>query len=139
MRVFIDTGFFAAFADTSDRFNTTAHQLIEERILSQRGLLHTSNFVLAETYTLIRSRAGHRCAVAFMHNFPKTNIKVFYVTREIEEKAKAIFTKYSDKAFSFVDCTSFILIDLHRLDHALSFDRHFAQYRFKRTVKVLPS
>jgi len=138
LRVFIDTGFFAAFADTSDQFNIVAHQVIEN-ILEQRGLLHTSNFVLAETYTLIRTRAGHRCAITFMQNFPKANIKVFYVTREIEEKAKAIFIKYADKQFSFVDCTSFALIDHHQLDHVLSFDRHFAQYRFKRTVHVLSS
>jgi hypothetical protein len=30
------------------------------------------------------------------------------------------------------------LIDHYRLDHALAFDSHFRQYRFKRTVVVLP-
>jgi hypothetical protein len=30
------------------------------------------------------------------------------------------------------------LIDHHRLDRAFAFDVHFRQYRFKRTVLVLP-
>ena len=46
--------------------------------------------------------------------------------------------RYNDKDFSFVDCTSFALIDHHRLDYAFAFDGHFRQYRFKRTVIVLP-
>jgi predicted nucleic acid-binding protein len=59
-------------------------------------------------------------------------------TEQNEQTAKAIFILYNDKDFSFVDCTSFTLIDHHRLDYAFAFDGHFRQYRFKRTVIVLP-
>ena len=68
----------------------------------------------------------------------QTGIKVLRVSEAIEQTAKAIFVRYDDKDFSFVDCTSFALIDHHRLDHAFAFDGHFRQYRFKRTVLILP-
>ncbi|MBM4298289.1 MAG: type II toxin-antitoxin system VapC family toxin [Deltaproteobacteria bacterium] len=59
------------------------------------------------------------------------------MTEAIEQFAKAIFIRHDDKEFSFVDCTSFALIDQHRLDNAFTFDGHFRQYRFKRHVIVL--
>ena len=46
-----------------------------------------------------------------MKRFDQTGIKVLRVTDAIEHTAKAIFTRYDDKEFSFVDCTSFALID----------------------------
>lgn len=73
-----------------------------------------------------------------MKSFDQTGIKVLRVGQSIEETAKTIFVRYDDKDFSFVDCTSFALIDHHRLDHAFAFDAHFRQYRFRRNVVVLP-
>lgn len=73
-----------------------------------------------------------------MKNFDRAGFKVLQVSEAIERTAKAIFMKYDDKDFSFVDCTSFALIDHHELDHAFAFDIHFRQYRFKKTVKILP-
>jgi len=138
LKVFLDTGAFLALADEDDRYHTAAKSTYTELLQSKAQLL-TSNFVLSETYTLIRSRVSHQAAVEFMKGFDRTGIKVLRVSEAIEQTAKAIFTRYDDKDFSFVDCTSFALIDHHRLDHAFAFDSHFRQYRFKRTVAILPS
>lgn len=138
MRVFLDTGAFLALADEDDDYHTAAKPIYADLLLSKAQLL-TSNFVLSETYTLIRSKVNHQAAVEFMRGFDQTGIRVLRVGESIEKTAKAIFVRYHDKDFSFVDCTSFALIDHHRLDHAFAFDSHFRQYRFKRTVVVLPT
>ena len=136
MKVFLDTGAFLALADEDDDYHSVAKS-VHAQLLGSRAQLLTSNFVLAETYTLIRFKVGHPAAVEFMKRFDQTGIKVLRVSDAIEHTAKSIFTRYSDKEFSFVDCTSFALIDHHRLDHAFAFDSHFRQYRFKRYVIVL--
>ncbi len=136
MKVFLDTGAFLALADEDDDYHSVAKS-IHAQLLGTRAPLLTSNFVLAETYTLIRFKVGHDAAVEFMKQFDQTGIKVLRVSAAIEHTAKAIFTRYDDKEFSFVDCTSFALIDHHRLDHAFAFDGHFRQYRFKKHVIVL--
>ena len=63
-----------------------------------------------------------------MKPFDQTGIKVLRVGDAIEQTAKAIFVRYHDKDFSFVDCTSFALIDHHRLDRAFAFDGTFANF-----------
>lgn len=137
MRVFLDTGAFLALADEDDDYHTAAKSIYTELLQSKAQLL-TSNFVLSETYTLIRSKVSHQAAVEFMKRLDQTGIKVLRVSEAIEQTGKAIFVRYDDKDFSFVDCTSFALIDHHRLDQAFAFDGHFRQYRFKRAVVILP-
>jgi len=137
LKVFLDTGVFLALADEDNDYHSAAKSIYSD-LLQSKAQLSTSNFVLSETYTLIRFKVSHRAAVEFMKSFDQTGIRVFRVGEAIEKTAKAIFVRYDDKDFSFVDCTSFALIDHHRLDHAFAFDGHFRQYRFKRTVFALP-
>ncbi|HET8563083.1 MAG TPA: PIN domain-containing protein [Candidatus Binatia bacterium] len=137
MKVFLDTGAFLALADEDDRYHTAAKSIYTE-LLQSRPQLLTSNFVLSETYTLIRSKVSHQATVEFMKRLDQTGLKALRVSEAIEQTAKVIFMRYNDKDFSFVDCTSFALIDHHRIDHAFAFDAHFRQYRFKRHVVVLP-
>ena len=137
MKVFLDTGAFLALADEDDDHHSAARSTHTE-LLRSKAQLVTSNFVLSETYTLIRFKVGHHAASEFMKRFDRTEIKTLRVTETTEQAAKTIFMRYNDKDFSFVDCTSFALIDHHRLDYAFAFDGHFRQFRFKRTVIVLP-
>jgi uncharacterized protein len=136
LKVFLDSGAFPALADEDDKYHSVATSVYTE-LLQAKAQLLTSNFVLSETYTLIRFKVGHRAAVEFMKSF--AGIKILRVNETIEKTAKMIFVRYDDKDFSFVDCTSFALIEYHRLDHAFAFDSHYRQYRFKRHVAVLPA
>ena len=102
MKVFLDTGAFLALADEDDRFHTAAKPIYTELIQS-KAQLFTSSFVLSETYTLIRSKVSHPAAVEFMRHLDQTGIKVLRVGEAIEQTAKAIFTRYNDKDFSFVE------------------------------------
>jgi predicted nucleic acid-binding protein len=136
LKVFLDTSAFLALADEDDKYHSAATSVYTE-LLQVKAQLVTSNFVLSETYTLIRFKVHHRATVEFMKSF--AGIKILRVNEAIEKTAKTIFVRYDDKDFSFVDCTSFALIDYYRLDHAFAFDSHFRQYRFKRYVAVLPA
>lgn len=57
-------------------------------------------------------------------------VKIIRVNEIIEERAWNIFEKYSDKYFSFIDCTSFALMEIENINNVFTFDKHFVQYGF---------
>lgn len=77
-------------ADEDDDHHTAAKSIYAELLQTSAQLL-TSNFVLSETYTLIRSKVSHRAAVEFMKGFDQTGIRVLRVSEANEQTAKAIF------------------------------------------------
>jgi predicted nucleic acid-binding protein len=136
MKVFIDTGAFYASAISSDARNKAA-KAIFLKLQNSKARLSTSDYVLAETYTLLNAREGHRAAVAFMDAFEDSGINILRVSAAVETRAKNIFRKLDTPRLSFFDCTSFALINAHALDHAFSFDAHFAFFRFNHPVIIL--
>jgi hypothetical protein len=137
MKVFIDTGAFCSIADKRDQWHQRSSDQLRSLVMN-KAMFYTSNFILSETYTLIRVRVGYANAIKFMDEFEFSGIKVLHVSQDVEDRAKAIFKKYQDKTFSFVDCTSFALIDASDIDHAFTFDSHFCHYHFKNHVTILP-
>jgi predicted nucleic acid-binding protein len=137
MKVFIDTGGFCSIVNKKDQWYKTSSDTLQS-LVKDRALFFTSNFILSETYTLIRFRVNYESAIKFMDEFQLSNIKIIRVSQNIEEKAKMIFKQYQDKTFSFIDCTSFALIDARGFDHAFTLDSHFCHYRFKSHVTIVP-
>ncbi len=135
MKVFVDTCAFCAAAIPSDNLNAKAKEIFIH--IKNHSRIYTSNFVLDELYTLLNARADHRQAVLFMDIFAKSGINLLRVTESIENDAAMIFRKHDFPRLSFTDCTSFALINAHRLDHVYSFDSHFSFFRFDLPVKVL--
>jgi predicted nucleic acid-binding protein len=135
MKVFVDTGAFCALTVPTDTWHADALYALK-RIREANALIFTSNFVLTETYTLINVRAGRHAAVSFMDRNEQSGINILRVTEETEENAGAIFRKYDLPRLSFTDCTSFALINAHRIDHVFSFDEHFRIFRFDHPVTL---
>ncbi|MBK5273653.1 MAG: PIN domain-containing protein [Desulfuromonadales bacterium] len=67
----------------------------------------------------------------------RSGINILRVTEETEAAATAIFRKYDLPRLSFTDCTSFTLVNTHRIDHVFSFDEHFRMFRFNHPVTIL--
>lgn len=57
-------------------------------------------------------------------------LMVLRIDVDREERAMELFTHYSDKNFSVVDCTSFVIMQDRRLQHVLRVDDHFTQMGF---------
>jgi len=55
-------------------------------------------------------------------------IEIVTVTPSLDDAAFAILKRYTDKDFSFTDCTSFSVMRSLKLKGAFAFDRHFDQF-----------
>lgn len=96
----------------------------------------TTNFVLDETYTGLLTKVGHFAAVDFGEKIRAAKtVRVIHVTEEIEDQAWDLFKQYSDKDFSFTDCTSFVVMRQLNLGEAFTNDHHFEQMEFEILLK----
>ncbi len=55
-------------------------------------------------------------------------MRVESVSASVHDRAWQIFRRTADQDFSFTDCTSFALIEEHRLEMAFTLDRGFRKY-----------
>jgi predicted nucleic acid-binding protein len=126
--IFIDTSAFLALENRKDEYHKRALMFRDSSVESKESLV-TSDYILDESYTIIRLRAGHEIAVQFGEMIQATGlIEIRYLTKEILREAWHIFKSFSDKEFSFTDCTSFALMESLQIKTAFTFDDHFNQY-----------
>src|SRR3989337_1553321 len=109
--VFMDTSALIALKNESETKHAAAMGGFENLLSKNIGIM-TTNFVFAETYTLLRYRVGHKVAVEF-GDFVRQSRVIQYVraSEEIENIAWKIAVKYQDKDFSFADWVSFAWLE----------------------------
>jgi len=126
--IFLDTSAFLAVENRKDEYHKSALTFRDSLLESKESLI-TSDYVLDESYTIMRLRAGHKITVEFGETIQSTGlIEIKYMTREILLQAWQIFKNFADKEFSFTDCTSFAVMESLQIKTAFTFDDHFKQY-----------
>lgn len=126
-RVFVDTGAFVALRNRAELEHPQARRILRDLIDSGASLF-TSNYVVAETYTALLVRVGRDEAIAWGQAFRiGKSIELMRVEEVLEDEAWSILVSHRDKAWSYVDATSFALMDREKVTDAFAFDHHFAQ------------
>lgn len=126
-RVFVDTGAFVALRNGGEREHEAARTALS-RLVSERALLVTSNYVFSETYTALLVRAGREEAIEWGRRFHAGEaIEMVRIDESVEQDAWTILEAHADKRWSHVDATSFALMEREGITEAFAFDHHFAQ------------
>ena len=124
-RVFVDTSGWYAHLNRDQ----SGHAAIKAALKAHHGRLVTSNFVVDETLTLIRSRMSWHHAHAFGVEIRAGGLaELIRVEPADEDAAWAIFVRYRDHVFSFTDCTSFALMQRLGLSTAIVLDDDFRTF-----------
>lgn len=130
--IFLDTSAFYAMEVKQDIKHGKASAVKAEIAKNMHGVPVTTNYVIAEAITLLRYRTSHQSAVAFGEKIRSSKIlKIIRVGDDTENRAWEIFKEKSDTDLSFVDCTSFAIMEEMGIQNAFAFDEHFAQAGFK--------
>ena len=123
-KIFVDTSAWYNLVDKDSQNHKTAVQFLTDTTVP----FITSDYILDETLTLIRSCLSHKAAITFWEHLINSHwATIIELSIQDKERAGAIFRKYSDKNFSFTDCTSFALMEHLDIKEAFSFDKHFRQ------------
>ena len=124
LTIFVDADAFVALAREDDTNHPRALQILN--YLSQHSAnLITSNYVFAETVTVISQRVSHQAALSFIKetSSPASPLIVQWIDLETEKRAIHIFAKQTSKNVSFVDCTNMAILQQKRITHIFSFDK----------------
>lgn len=124
MMTFVDTsGWFASIVPTDPR-----HADVLGWLNSGAGPLLTTDYVIDETLTLLRSRREHARAVRFGRQvFDLNTANVHFLTPDEISRSWELFRNNPQRDWSFTDCTSKVTIDRFHVKQVLAFDSHFAE------------
>jgi predicted nucleic acid-binding protein len=127
--IFVDTSFWVALRNPRDGRHAEATSLLASVGPVQ---LVTTNHVRGETWTFLRARMGHHSAVACLDTIRRSpRIEVVAVPTEMEETALTWLRRHDERAYSFVDATSFALMRSLKIKNALAFDGDFTAAGFR--------
>lgn len=129
--VFVDTAGWMTLADVADPDHARAARF-RDQWLEQGGTFVSTDYVMDETLTLLRVRLGLDAAERWWSQVEgSTRIAWEWIDPERAEKARRWYFRWRDKAFSFTDCTSFVVMRERRIQYALTSDKHFALAGFE--------
>jgi predicted nucleic acid-binding protein len=132
--VFVDTSAFVALRNAAEAEHEQARAALSA-LLAEGAALFTSNYVFAETYTALMVRVGHAEAIEWGRRFRVSGaIELARIEHELESVAWEILERHDDKDWSYVDATSFALIERDGGNEAFALDAHFEQ----RGLRVWP-
>lgn len=119
MTVLIDTGFFFALLDSSDKNHAAADTLmrtsVEEKILLSA--------VLPEAAYLIGSRLGYPTAIRFVKILSDAPLRFEWVSQADLARVAEIMETYAEARLDFVDCTLMAVAERLNITHIWTFDR----------------
>jgi predicted nucleic acid-binding protein len=124
----VDTGAFYALADRRDPAHQRARLFYED----SDALFLTSDFVFAETMSLLTKRLGKRLAINYGQGIrTSSSFRIEEPTPQMRENAWKLFAGHQDKEYDLIDCLSFSMMESFHICEAFGFDRHFVQYGFR--------
>jgi len=128
-KVFFDTWGWLAIAHRDDRRHGEATAFYRDYLIAG-GVPVTTDYILAETISLLRSRTTAKGTESFIEGILAAERNNRIVVERIGEErwsaAWRLSKKFADKPdVSFTDFTSFIVMKELRIIEALTADRHY--------------
>lgn len=134
--IFVDTSAWFALLYDKAAERPEATSTFAEIEKGRFGTPVTTDYVLDETFTLLRQRAGlapvSRLS-ALLRQSP--SVRRLRVGEAVFEQSLNLMLSRPDKRWSFTDCTSFVTMRETRIPRAFTWDHNFTEAGFE----VLPA
>jgi predicted nucleic acid-binding protein len=126
--IFIDTSAFYALMDRSDAHHEKAKR-IWIFLLEKECHLHTTNYIMIESLTLLQSRLGFEAAHLFARDILGL-VEFFWIDKPRHSLAFELWLSLGRRKMSLVDCVSFITMRHCKIEKTFAFDKHFEEQGF---------
>lgn len=135
--IYVDTSGWASLADVSEPFYKKAQETYRAAIQNRRQFI-TTNYVLAELVALMTSpmRFHRPRIIEFINGIKQSSFfDIIHVDEDSDAKSWELISNRTDKNWSLVDCSSFVVMQEKKIVEALTTDHHFEQAGFVRLLK----
>lgn len=130
--ILVDSGAWYALSDPRDRNASLAVAAWNRIRAGEYGRAVATDYILDETYTLLRMRLGVHAVRGFRERLARSgHLRIARVSERDFEEALDMMIAHDDKRWSLTDCTSFILMRQLAIGSAFSFDRNFRAAGFR--------
>lgn len=125
--IFVDTGVLYAALVQKDPDHAICQQLVDEA----EGDLITTDFVIDELLTLMAVRGNRAMAIRVGDKLWGQQLTdLHWLNQQDVMHGWDIYCRFSDKQWSFTDCTSYAVMQKLGITEALALDEHFRQFGF---------
>lgn len=129
---FLDTGYWIALVDESDRYHDRAIALARRLT----GPFVTTEAVLTEVGNGLAGQRWRATAVTLLARIRTSpQIEVVTVTSDLFARAVDLYTARPDKEWGLTDCLSFVVMQERGITEALAADQHFVQAGFRALLR----
>lgn len=129
--IFLDTSFFKALIDPKDQFHKEADNIIQ-KLRGEEVILVTSNYILDESFTLIRVKCGLEFSERLRQDIALSSIAIKIIRVTVADEANAWdWFKNDWSKLSFTDCVSFAMMKRLEIKRVAAFDAHFQRAGFE--------
>jgi predicted nucleic acid-binding protein len=130
--ILVDTGAWYALTDPQERHHGHAVALFGRLNKGEHGRMVTSDYILDETYTLLRMRLGTEPVKRLRGLLGQSSsIQMVRVSDTDFERSLDLMIAHEDKRWSLTDCTSFVLMRELEIGDAFTFDHNFTEAGFR--------
>lgn len=127
MRVFADTYYYLAVINENDQ----GHARATDYARDYGGVVVTTEWVLTEVGdAMSEPRQRSKCLSLLEVIYDDVDTVVVEASHDLFQRGVALFSQRGDKSWSLTDCISFVVMQEHGVDEALTADRHFEQAGF---------
>ena len=137
--LFVDTSGWANYLVKTEPFYAETSKLIQQCFTNKVELV-TSNYILAELGALLYSplRVTKSQQIKILDVIKTASwVKVIHIDQATDQRAYQLWKSRSDKNWSLVDCSSFVLMQEEGIKKAITSDHHFEQAGFIELLKIL--
>ena len=138
LKIFVDTDVFVGLAVKNDTNHEKALSLLYA-LIDRQVIFFTSNYVFAESVTVISQRESHAAAVSYIDKMQSLE-NPFLIERadeDLEADAMQIFKKQTSKNTSYIDCTNMAFMKQLQADAIFSFDEDYQKNRLTLVAELL--
>ncbi len=135
--LFVDTSGWGNIIDKTQPTHNLAADIYRTARQANHKII-TTNYIITELAALLASplRIPRVKAIAFIQSL-KTSpyVLILHISKDLDRKAWELFSSREDKAWSLVDCSTFVVMQQNNMIQALTTDHHFEQAGFMRLLK----
>jgi len=131
-QMLIDSGALLAMVDRHDAHHGAAKAFLRKPPTASYII---SDLIFAETMTLVKARLGAQPAITLGQRLMQSSQFTLITLTDLDRQDTwAIFSRYSDKAWSYADCSMLAVARRLGVTDVFAFDHHFDQMGEVRRV-----
>jgi uncharacterized protein len=132
--VFVDSAAWIALLHRGDALHARTIEVYRRLITAGRRLLTTS-LVLVEVASALAAPTHRKLAAELEGRYHRTEIgELVWIDEDLYRRGWQLYRARPDKAWSLVDCTSFVVMHERNISEALTSDHHFEQASFTKLL-----